>query len=101
MFAVGLGDHGRPKTKTADTLIPACVAWYIGERYGAVEPEERRLKPRERRPRVARMLNRHLFYEHRLADNPYSSSDPVWQDALEVGPRFDLVIYLLQGDARL
>jgi hypothetical protein len=100
MFAVGLGDHGRPKTKTAKTLIPACVAWHIGERYAEVKPEGRRLKPRERRPRVAKMLNRHLFYSHRLEDNPYSSADSVWEDAKEVGPRFNLAVYLLQSDTR-
>jgi hypothetical protein len=30
MFATGLSDFGRPKTKTTRTLIPACVAWYVG-----------------------------------------------------------------------
>jgi hypothetical protein len=101
LFAAGLGDFGRPKTKTARTLIPACTAWYVGERDGYGKPEERRRAPRERRPRVAKMLNRHLFYEHRLDDNPYSSADSVWEDAREVGPRFDLALLLLQVDSRL
>jgi hypothetical protein len=93
LFASVLSDFGRPKTKTARTLIPACVAWYVGERDGHI-------KPRERRPRVAKALNRHLFYRHLLVDNPYSSSDSVWEDAKEVGARFDLCLHLLQSDTR-
>jgi hypothetical protein len=100
MFAVGLGDHGRPKSKEPHTTIPACVAWYLGEREENRQPKEGRLRPKERRPRVAKMLNRHLFGNHELVDTPWSSGDPVWEDAREIGPRFDLTLLLLQGDTR-
>jgi hypothetical protein len=100
MFAVGLGDHGRPKLKKPHTTIPACVAWYLGEREENRQPKEGRLRPKERRPQVAKMLNRHLFGNHRLVDTPWSPSDSVWGDAREVGPRFDFAIHLLQGDTR-
>jgi hypothetical protein len=100
MFAVGLGDHGRSKPKKPHTTIPACVAWYLGEREENRQPKEGRLRPKERRPRIAKMLNRQLFGSHVLADTPWSSDDPVWGDAREVGPRFDLTLLLLQGDTR-
>jgi hypothetical protein len=100
MFAVGLGDHGRPKLKKPHTTIPACVAWYLGEREENRQPKEGRLRPKERRPRVAKMLNRHLFGNDVLDDAPWRSGDPVWEDAREVGPRFDLALLLLQGDTR-
>ena len=100
MFAVGLGDHGRPKLKKPHTTIPACVAWYLGEREENRQPKEGRLRPKERRPQVAKMLNRHLFGNHLLVDTPWSPSDSVWEDAREVGPRFDLTLLLLQGDTR-
>jgi hypothetical protein len=100
MFAVGLGDHGRPGPKKPHTTIPACVAWYLGEREVNRQPKEGRLRPRDRRPRIAKMLNRHLFGNHRLVDTPWSPSDSVWGDAREVGPRFDFAIHLLQGDTR-
>jgi hypothetical protein len=100
MFAVGRGDHGRPKPKEPHTTIPACVAWYLGEREESRQPKEGRLRPKERRPRVAKMLNRHLFGNHVLVDASWSSADPVWEDAREVVPRFDLTLLLLQSDTR-
>jgi len=100
MFAVGLGDHGRSNPKKPHTTIPACVAWCLGEREDSRQPKEGRLRPKERRPRVAKMLNRHLYGNHVLVDVPWSSGDPVWEDAREVGPRFDLTLLLLQGDTR-
>jgi hypothetical protein len=100
MFAVGLGDHGRSVLKKPHTTIPACVAWYLGEREENRQPKEGRPRPKERRPRVAKMLNRHLFGDRVLVDAPWSSGDPVWGDAREVGPRFDLALHLLQGDTR-
>ncbi len=93
MFATKLGDHDRPRRKTARTTIPACVAWYIGEHY-------QHSRPAERRPRVAKMLNRHLLKplgKKMLADDPWSPEDPVWDDANEVGPRFDLARLFFQA----
>jgi hypothetical protein len=100
MFAVGLGDHGRSNPKKPHTTIPACVAWYLGEREESRQPKEGRLRPKDRRPRVAKMLNRHLFGNHELVDAPWSPGDPVWEDAREIGPRFDLTLLHLQGDTR-
>jgi hypothetical protein len=96
VFASGLGDHGRPKPKKPHTTIPACVAWYLGECEERRKPEEKRREPRERRPQIAKMLNHHLSLSQTLVDTPWSSGDSVWEDAGEVGPRFDLVLYLLQ-----
>ena len=95
MFAVGHGDHGRSIRKKPHTTIPACVAWYLGEREENRQPKEGRLRPKERRPRVAKKLNRHLFGNHVLVDAPWSSGDPVWEDAREIGPRFDLSLILV------
>jgi len=93
-FASGLGDHGRPKTMTKETLIPACVAWHVGEHDTAA-------KPRDRRRRVAKMLNRHVLkplHKTVLWDDPYNPEDLVWGDAQQVGPRFQLALLLLQYD---
>ena len=93
MFATKLGDHDRPRRKAAKTTIPACVAWYIGE-------HDQHSRPAERRPRVAKMLNRHLLEpleKKMLADDPWSPRDPVWDDANEVGPRFDLARLFFQA----
>ncbi|HZG62171.1 MAG TPA: hypothetical protein VEY13_01485 [Rubrobacteraceae bacterium] len=100
MFAAGLGDYGRPRPKEARTLIPACIAWYIGE----YEQTKDNVPPAKvRRPRIARMLNRYLpksLNESGIVDDPYSSSDPVWEDAQEVGCRFDRIRLFLQADER-
>jgi hypothetical protein len=99
MFASGLGDHGRPRTKEARTLIPACVAWWVGEH--EISNNETNHRVSDRRRHVARMLNRHLLGplgKPLLVDDPYSSSDPVWEDAQEVGSRFDRIRLLLQAD---
>ena len=99
MFATGLGDHRRPRNKEARTLIPACVAWFVGEHEAIGKDTSSIVK--DRRRRVAKMLNRHLLRplrKPRLADNPYSQNDPIWDDAKEVGPRFDRARMFLQKD---
>src|SRR5215208_4182689 len=53
-YAYGLGDHGRHKTMRAEKTILGCVAWLLGE-------GDSSQKPRVRRPRTARVLNRHLL----------------------------------------
>jgi hypothetical protein len=96
MFASGLGDHDRDFGKQPHTLIPACVAWYAGERY------EKPL-PRDRRPRVAKIVNDTLLAplgKNTIADNPYSSADPIWKHAKEVGPRFERARLFVQDDER-
>jgi hypothetical protein len=99
MFASGLGDHGRPRTKEARTVIPACVAWFVGEHEASNKDTNSIVK--DRRRRVSKMLNRHLLRPLKkpaLADNPYSQNDPIWEDAKEVGPRFDRASAFLQKD---
>jgi hypothetical protein len=94
VFASGLGDHGRPKPMWPDTLIPACVAWHVGE-------HDLNIKTSERRRRVAQMLNRHLLRplgRRELWDQPYNPEDLVWDDAKQVGPRFQRVLLFLQDD---
>ena len=97
LFASGLGDHGRPRPMKPDTLIPACVAWHVGE-------HELSVKPNERRRRVAQMLNRHVLRPLRKpilwesAESPYNPGDLVWDDAKQVGPRFQRVLLFLQDD---
>ena len=96
MFASGLGDHDRPRGMSAETVIPACVAWYVGE-------NNTRSKPKDRRSRVARMLNRHLLEplgKPELWDSPYNPADLVWNDAKQVGRRFDRALLFLQDDER-
>jgi hypothetical protein len=46
------------------------------------------------------MLNRHLFGNLVLVDTPWSPNDSVWEDAQEVGPRFDVALHRLQSDFR-
>ncbi len=77
-----------------DTLIPACVAWHVGE-------HDLNVKPSERRRRVAQMLNRHVLRPLRkseLWDSPYNPEDLVWDDAKQVGLRFQRVLLFLQDD---
>jgi len=91
-YAYGLGDHERPKTKTAEKAIPACAAWYIGER-------DKTIRPAEQRPRVARILNRHLLRplgQAELPEDHWRSDDTIWRDAREVSQRLIRAEYFLQ-----
>ena len=91
-YAYGLGDHERPKTKTAEKAIPACAAWYIGEK-------DKTIRAIERRPRVARILNRHLLRPLGKAELPedyWISDDTIWRDAQEVSQRLMRAEYFLQ-----
>jgi hypothetical protein len=82
----GYGDalDGRWKgsPRKADNLIPAVVAWYMGERGRLIE------QPRLR-PTVARLLNEALLSpcgKQQLAEGASNSSDTVWRDAKLVDP---------------
>ena len=105
MFAAGLGDYGRPRPKEARNLIPACIAWYIGE---YEQTKDNAPPAKVRRPRIGRMLNRYLpesliedsLKESTTGSDPYSAFGPVWEDAQEVGPRFDRIRLFLQADER-
>jgi hypothetical protein len=83
------------------TLIPACVAFYLGEHEETPKLGEHDEAPERvaRRARIARMLNR---YVPRLDDKPalpedtWSSGDTVWRDALTVSQRLMQSTRLLQ-----
>jgi hypothetical protein len=91
-YAPFLGDHERPTPKTGEKTILACVAWYVGEWDDTV-------KPADRRPRVARTLNRHLLNplgKPELPEDCWSPADTIWRDAQEVSQRFRRAKYFLQ-----
>jgi hypothetical protein len=91
-YAYGLGDHGRPNAKTAEKTISACAAWYVGER-------DKTIRAAERRPRVARILNRHLLHplgKPKLPENSWLPDDTIWRDAREVSQRLMRAQYFLQ-----
>lgn len=95
MFASGLGDHGRPTGGAPDTVIPACVAWYAGERH-----QEGR--PKDRRPRIARVLNRALLSPlgKPLLSEGRAQGGRFWEDAKRFGGRFDRARLFIQDDER-
>lgn len=93
-YAYALGDHGRPMSMTSDTIILGCVAWILGEQDGSQ-------KPRDRRPKVARALNRHLLGpldRPLLTEDGWLSSDTIWRDAAKVSERLMRTGYLLQRE---
>jgi hypothetical protein len=95
MLASGLGDHGRPRGGTPDTVILACVAWYAGECHQGG-------RPKDRRPRIARVLNRALLPQ--LGKRPLSEDTAqgghFWEDAKRFGGRFDRARLFIQDDER-
>jgi hypothetical protein len=96
-IAYALGDHGRSWSKTAEKTIPACVAWYAGERY--TDKSEDTIKPVERRPRIARILNRHLLSQcgkPELPEDHWRNDDTIWRDAREISQRLMRAEYFLQ-----
>ena len=95
MFASGLGDHGRPKGGAPDTVIPACVAWYAGECH-------QKGRPKDRRPRIARVLNRTLLSQlgKPLLSEDSSEGGHFWEDAKRFGGRFDRARLFIQDDER-
>jgi hypothetical protein len=91
-YAYGLGDHGRHKTMTAEKTILGCVAWLLGE-------GDSSQKPRVRRPRTARVLNRHLLQplgKTTLPEDGWSPDDTIWRDADKVSKRLMRAGLLLQ-----
>jgi hypothetical protein len=94
-----LGEHGRPPTQAKEpkNLIPASVAWLIGER--KQKPNER---VKERRIRIAGVLNRHLLGPlemPKLPEDGWSPQDPVWRDARSLEDSLGRVSYFLQTGA--
>ena len=69
------------------------MAWLLGERSNDATP------PRVRRPRIAKVLNKHLLAprgEQKLPENFWVPDDTVWRDASNLGPRLMRNLYLLQ-----
>jgi hypothetical protein len=98
-FASYLGAHGRPlsKAKDAKTLIPACTAWLIGERKGSSDE-----RPRERRPRIAGVLNRHLLGALDMPELPegdWTSANAIWRDTEDLTDRLGRASYFFQTRA--
>jgi hypothetical protein len=76
-FAYVLGGRERGPDAEPDNLIPACVAWYVGERGRLVE--QHKLKPA-----VAKVLNEHLVKpcdKDTLSETGWDSSRPIWRNA--------------------
>lgn len=65
-YAYALGDYGRNTRKAAEKTIDASLAWFLGEREDNVVPAI------ERRPRIARILYKHLL---RPCDRPELPED--------------------------
>jgi hypothetical protein len=102
-YAYGLGEHGRSKTKAAESVILACAAWFIGERDQAIEPEPP-TKPKIRRPRIAQMLNRHLLgplEKPLLPEDGWEPDDTVWRDARSLRDALQRTWYFLQKSRNL
>jgi hypothetical protein len=93
-YAYALGKHGRFRTKEAKSVILACAAWYIGER-------DQKIEPKDRRPRIARMLNRHLLApvgESMLCEDGWTPENRVWGDAARLSDNLQQAWYFLQQE---
>ena len=88
-YAHALAESGR---HTREKAVTAIVAWLLGERKGGTPP-------RERRPRIARVLNKHLLKprgEQELPEDYWTPDDTVWRDARQLEPRILRNLYLFQ-----
>ena len=89
-YAYALAESGR---HTPQKAVTGGVAWLWGEgKNGAAQP-------RERRPGIAKALNKHLLAprdEQELLEDAWVSDDTVWRDAAVIGPRLMRNLYLLQ-----
>lgn len=83
-FAGSLDLYGKPSAKTAQKVIPAFVAWYVGSKAGkGVPPEDR--------PRVAKLLNKHLLRpcgRPELVETGWANDDTIWRDVRDLLLRF-------------
>ena len=83
-FVNKLDFYGKGNRKTPDKLIPAFAAWHVG---GKADEEV----PPAARPRVSRVLNRHLLgpcHLRQLPESFWTSDDTVWRDVKVLRPRF-------------
>ncbi len=88
-YAYALAESGR---HTPQKAVTGCVAWLLGE-------STKIIPPRERRPRIAKTLNKHLLAprdEPQLPEDYWTPDNTVWRDATSVGPRLMRVLYYLQ-----
>jgi hypothetical protein len=89
-YAYALAESGR---HTPEKAVTASVAWLLGERSNDATP------PRVRRPRIGKVLNKHLLTprdEQNLPEDYWTPDDTVWRDAAVLGPRLMRMLYLLQ-----
>jgi hypothetical protein len=89
-YAYALAEGGR---HTPQKAVTGSVAWLLGERDDAALP------PRERRPRIAKTLNKHLLAprdELELPEDKWTPDDTVWRDARTLGQRLLRVLFHLQ-----
>jgi hypothetical protein len=88
-YAYALAESGRT---TPQKAVMGSVAWLLGESDGTIPP-------RERRPRIAKTLNKHLLAprsERELLEDKWTPDDTVWRDAVVLGPRLMRNLYYLQ-----
>ncbi len=88
-YAYALAESGKHSPLKAVTGI---VAWLLGE-------DDDARPPRERRPRIAEALNKHLLAprgERELLEGNWTPDDTVWRDASVLGPRLKRNLYYLQ-----
>jgi hypothetical protein len=88
-YAYALAECGR---YTPQKAVTGSVAWLLGERSDA-------LPPRDRRPRIAKTLNKHLLAprnEPELPEDYWVPDHTVWRDASKLGPRLMRILYHLQ-----
>jgi hypothetical protein len=83
----GSGQH------TPQKAVAGSVAWLLGEKKNNTTP------PKERRPSIAKRLNKHLLVprgEPTLPEDYWTPDDTVWRDAASLGPRLMRVLYHIQ-----
>jgi hypothetical protein len=88
-YAYALAKSGH---HTPQKAVTGSVAWLLGERNDTAPP-------RERRPRIAKSLNKHLLTprdEPELPEDCWTNDDTVWRDASRLGPRLMRILYYLQ-----
>jgi len=88
-YAHALAPRGR---HTREKAVTASVAWLLGERDEGTPPQERR-------PRIAKTLNKHLLKprgERELPEDYWTPDDTVWRDAAQLEPRILRNLYLFQ-----
>jgi hypothetical protein len=89
-YAYVLAESGH---RTPLKVVTASVACLLGEKSDSA------IRPRERRPRIAKTLNKHLLAprgEQKLLEDSWIPDDTVWRDARLFWPRLMRNLYHLQ-----